>query len=119
MNLSPAVIRGIAKHLQDYEQEILHILLAGGLSAKRLAIKIAELSSRQIGYKMRSLARRSMVEHVPSPAGAYWCLTEEGKQVANFLQAETPLWKMTPPDRPPDRSIADLSTQANKPTNPR
>jgi len=102
MILSTAVIKGIAKHLHDYEREILPMLLDSGLSVKKVAARITTvyLTSRQVGYKMRSLARRTLVVHVPSPAGAYWCLTSEGKQIANFLTAESCLWRMTPPDRP-------------------
>jgi len=100
MILSTAVIKSIAKQLHDYEKKMLCMLLDGGLSAKKLAPRITYLSSRQVGARMRSLARRSLVVHVPSPAGAYWCLTSEGKQIANFLTAESCLWRMTPPDRP-------------------
>ena len=105
MNLSPAVIKGIAKHLEEYEREILRMLLDTDLSVKKVAANLTTvyLTSRQVGYKMRSLAQRSLVAHVPSPAGAYWCLTEEGKQVANFVKGESCLWKMTPPDRPIDQ----------------
>lgn len=107
MILSSAVIKGIVKHLHDYEQEILHMLLDGGLSVKKVAARITTvyLTSRQVGYKMRSLARRTLVTHVPSPAGAYWCLTEEGRQIASFVKfakAKSRLWKMPPPGRPMD-----------------
>lgn len=85
MILSPAVIKGIAKHLQDYEREILCMLLNEGLSVKKMAASLPWLSSCQVAAKLRALARRTMVVHVPSSAGDYWCLTAEGKQVANFV----------------------------------
>lgn len=85
MILSPAVIKAIVKHLQDWEREILRMLLNEGLSAKKMAASLPWLSSRQVAAKLRSLARRTLVVHVPSSAGAYWCLTSEGKQVVGFV----------------------------------
>ena len=59
--------------LEEYQREILVMLLHGGLRA-----------SRQVATRLPRLRNRGLVVHVPSNAGAYWCLTDEGKKVALF-----------------------------------
>ena len=57
-----------------------------GLRASKIAERLTtvEFNTRQVATRLPRLRNRGLVVHVPSNAGAYWCLTDEGKKVALF-----------------------------------
>ena len=72
--------------LEEYQREILAMLLPRGLRASKIAEQLTtvEFNTRQVATRLPRLRNRGLVVHVPSNAGAYWCLTDTGKKVALF-----------------------------------
>ncbi|MBC8445671.1 MAG: hypothetical protein H8D74_00580, partial [Chloroflexi bacterium] len=81
-------IRTAASTLHKFEREILVTLIDGGLPSKAIAslLKSVNLNGRQVGNRMHSLALRRFVTRVTGPSpNPYWCLTSEGKKIAQYL----------------------------------
>lgn len=83
---SMSTIKQTFDALEEYQKEILVMLLHGGLRASKIAEQLTtvEFNTRQVATRLSRIRNRGLVVHVPSSAGAYWCLTDKGKEVALF-----------------------------------
>ena len=76
--------------LDATEQELLTMLrpreLLEKLIAKRLTTE--KLKGPPLTRRLRSLAKRGLVAHIPAPHGSLWCLTHTGREVAQALQQQ-------------------------------
>lgn len=85
-------------NLTELQYNILIALLRTGLRARVIAkdLTSAELNARQVASHLQQLAKRGLTIHIPSPAGSYWCLTADGRCLAEaiMLQKRTK-WDLT------------------------
>jgi DNA-binding HxlR family transcriptional regulator len=74
--------------LADLHYDILITLLRTGLRSKTIAKALPshELNARQVANHLKQLAKRGFTIYIPSPAGAYWCLTSRGRSVAETIK---------------------------------
>ena len=76
--------------LDALEQELLTMLLPSNLREKVIAGRVTteELTRPQLTRRLRSLAKRGLVAHIPAPWGSIWCLTATGREIAKGLRLQ-------------------------------
>ena len=72
------------------EREFLIMLLPGPMSEKLMGKQLTteKLNGPPLTRRLRSLAKRGFVAHIPAPHGSLWCLTHTGREVAQALQQQ-------------------------------
>lgn len=77
-------------NLTELQYDILIALLRTVLRARVVAkdLASAELNARQVAGHLQQLAKRGLTIHIPSPAGSYWCLTADGRCLAEVIMLQ-------------------------------
>ena len=80
----------IPSDLDATEKEFLIMLLPKSLHEKLITKRLTaeELEGPPLTRRLRSLAKRGLVAHIPAPHGSLWCLTCSGREVAQALQQQ-------------------------------
>jgi hypothetical protein len=95
------------------EQEFLMMLLPGPVSEKLMGKQLTteKLNGPPLTRRLRSLAKRGLVAHIPAPHGSLWCLTRAGREIAQAL------WNRAAGERAKETEIGYSTGQAlwNKP----
>jgi len=80
----------VPSDLDATEQELLTMLQPGELLEKLIARRLTteHLDGPPLTRRLRSLAKRGLVAHIPAPHGSLWCLTRAGREVAQALQQQ-------------------------------
>ena len=69
------------------------MLLPSSLSERVIAKRVSteELTRLELTRRLRRLAKRGLVAHIPAPWGSIWCLTKAGRLVAERLERQEEL----------------------------
>jgi DNA-binding MarR family transcriptional regulator len=80
----------IPSDLDATEREFLIMLLPGPVSEKLMGKQLTteKLNGPPLTRRLRSLAKRGLVAHIPAPHGSLWCLTRAGREIAQALWNE-------------------------------
>jgi len=80
-------------HLDATDQDLLTMLLPSSLREEVIGARVrtTDLTPQQLSKRLRNLAKRGLVAHIPAPWGSIWCLTKAGRPVAEKLQRQEEL----------------------------
>jgi DNA-binding HxlR family transcriptional regulator len=80
----------IPSDLDATEREFLIMLWSESLLEKVIAKRLTteKLEGPPLTRRLRGLAKRGLVAHIPAPHGSLWCLTRAGREMAQALQQQ-------------------------------